>query len=230
MKSSIHQLYILFFISFMFIVPNSTQAQKLETVRDGDFFEERGYKVRPVRLGVKIGFPNLVGGNLEYVTPLLGDKLAVNLDYSTVKSDWFMPEGEESDMTETTHLNFSYMEGGINYYFFKDGKGLYGGASYGTMKFGGQTSVYKDGKDGTGSIDFSHATFNVKLGAKLGGLFYFRPEVGYSFTSMPKTIDYQVNYEDGSTETETYDFTEEVAPADILFKGLIANIGFGFAF
>lgn len=230
MKSKIYQLCTLFFVSVMLIISGSTWAQEIETNKEGDFVEERGYKVRPIRLGLKIGFPNLVGGNLEYVTPLFGDKLAVNLDYSSVKSDWFMSEDEESDMTETTELNFSYLEGGINYYLFKAGKGLYAGASYGTMKFEGQTSVYKDEKDGTGSIDFSHATLNVKLGAKLGGLFYFRPEIGYSFSSLPKTIDYQVNYEDGSTETETYDFSEEVASADILFKGLIANIGFGFAF
>ncbi len=37
-----------------------------------DLDEEDSFKLRPVRIGVKIGFPNLIGGNLEYVTPLLG--------------------------------------------------------------------------------------------------------------------------------------------------------------
>lgn len=191
--------------------------------------QERDYKVRPIRLGVKLGFPNMVGGNLEYVTPLLNDKLAVNLDYSLIKSGWFLSD-EESDGTETTNLDFSYLEGGLNYYFFKAGKGLYGGVSYNQMKFKGQTDVTNDGKEGMGHIDFSHNSFNIKLGAKLGGLFYFRPEIGYSFSALPKSIEYEVRYDDGTTETDTYDFSEQLASADILFKGLMANIGFGFAF
>lgn len=190
--------------------------------------QERDYKVRPVRLGLKLGFPNLVGGNLEYVTPLLNDRLSVSLDYSTINSDWFLSE-EDSNNTETTNLDFSYLEGGINYYFFKAGKGLYGGLSYNQMKFKGETSVEDNGEKGTGHIDYSHSSLNVKLGAKLGGLFYFRPEIGYSFSPLPKSIEYKADY-NGRTETETYDFSEELASADILFKGLMANIGFGFAF
>ena len=201
---------------------NSAQAQT-------EIEQEREYKVRPVRLGVKLGFPNIVGGNIEYVTPIFNDRLAVSLDYSTVKSDWFTSE-EESDGTETTQLTYSYLEGGINYYFFKAGKGLYGGLSYNKLDFKGETIVTQEGMEGTGNIDYSHNSFSVKIGAKLGGLFYFRPEVGYSFSSLPKSIDYQTRYGDGTTETETYDFSEELASADILFNGLIANIGIGFAF
>lgn len=190
---------------------------------------ERDYKIRPVRLGVKLGFPNIVGGNLEYVTPLFSDRLAVSLDYSTINSDWFISE-EDTDGAETTDLNFSYLEGGINYYFFRPGKGLYGGVGYNQMNFEVQTNVESDGREGTGNIDYNHNSINIKLGAKLGGLFYFRPEVGYSFSSLPKTIEYEATYEDGTTETETYDLSEEFASVDILFKGFMANIGFGFAF
>ena len=216
-RNSIYYLLLIAILSISY----SSQAQT-ETL------EERDYKVRPVRLGLKLGFPNLVGGNLEYVTPLFNDKLAVNLDYSNLKSDWFISE-ETSDGTETTNLDFSYLEGGFNYYFFKAGKGLYGGVSYNQMKFKGKTTEEKNGQQGTGQIDYNHNSFNIKLGAKLGGLFYFRPEIGYSFSSLPKTIDYKVEY-DGRTESETYDFSEELSSADILFKGLMANIGFGFAF
>lgn len=203
---------------------HSTSAQA-----QTELTEERDYKVRPVRLGLKIGFPNLVGGNVEYVTPLLNDKLSVSVDYSTIKSEWFLSEDEVGD-TETTDLSYTYLEGGINYYFFKAGKGLYGGVSYNQMKFEGQTDVEENGQQGTGYIDYNHSSFNIKLGAKLGGLFYFRPEIGYSFSSLPKTIDYEVEYGDGNRETDTYDFSEELASADVLFKGLIANIGIGFSF
>lgn len=216
-KNSIYYLVLIAVLSITY----STQAQT-ETI------EERDYKVRPVRLGLKLGFPNLVGGNLEYVTPLFNDRLSVSLDYSTIRSDWFISE-DDSDNTETTNLDFSYLEGGFNYYFFKAGKGLYGGVSYNQMKFNGETSVEDQGEQGTGHIDYTHSSINIKLGAKLGGLFYFRPEIGYSFSSLPKTIEYTAEY-NGRTETEIYDFSEELASADILFNGLMVNIGFGFAF
>lgn len=216
-KNSVHYFLICAFLSLSYVSHAQTETG-----------QERDYKVRPVRLGLKLGFPNLVGGNLEYVTPLFNDRLSVSLDYSTIKSDWFLAD-EEPDNTETTNLDFSYLEGGFNYYFFKAGKGLYGGVSYNQMKFEGETSVESNGEQGTGFIDYSHNSVNIKLGAKLGGLFYFRPEIGYSFSSLPKTIEYRAEYNNRS-ETETYDFSEELAGADILFKGLMANIGFGFAF
>ena len=197
---------------------------------DTDISGERDYKVRPIRLGVKIGFPNLIGGNVEYVTPLLDDKLAVNFDYSMLKMGWFISEEDYMDDPENTDLNLSYFEGGINYYFFKAGKGLYGNLSYGVIKVDGTTDVTSDGRPGVGYLNVSHGSVNVKLGAKLGGLFYFRPEIGYAFNSLPKAVEYEVKYEDGTTEKDFYDFTEEVASAEILFKGFMANIGFGFAF
>ena len=191
--------------------------------------EDRDYKVRPIRLGLKLGFPNVIGGNIEYVTPLFNDRLALSVDYSTIKSDWFLSEEENTD-TETTELSFSYLEGGLNYYFFKAGKGLYGGLSYGRFKFDGQASVVKDGQDGIGQIDYSHNSISIKLGAKIGGLFYLRPEIGYAFASMPETFEYTAEYEDGTSETETYDLIEELSVPDIFFKGFMANIGIGFAF
>lgn len=36
---------------------------------------------KPIRIGVKIGYPNALGGNLEYVTPLLGKKLAPSIEF-----------------------------------------------------------------------------------------------------------------------------------------------------
>ncbi|WP_029033563.1 hypothetical protein [Salinimicrobium terrae] len=216
--TSIGTLLLACFLTFS----HTAQAQT-------DIPEERDYKVRPVRLGVKIGFPNIVGGNLEYVTPLFNDRLAVSLDYSTIKSDWFLSE-EEGSGTETTEANFSYIEGGLNYYFFKAGKGLYGGLGYNRFKFDGEISVENDGKEGTGQIDYNQSSFNIKLGAKIGGLFYLRPEIGYSFTSLPKTFDYIAQYDDGTSETETFDLVEEFSFPDIFFQGFMANIGIGFAF
>lgn len=207
------------------------------SAQDAAVNEEKEYKlekkVRPFRLGSKLGLPNLIGGNIEYVTPLLNEKLAVSFDYSLLKSDWLGLEvsntNEEygeygeyaNEMLEKINLDINYIGGGLHYYFFKPGRGLYSGLSYGILKIKG-TIPYENGMEIT---DFSHNSFNVKLGAKLGGLFYFRPEVGYSFDSLPETYDVEFIYTDGSTETRTKD-----NPVGFLPSGLIANIGLGFAF
>lgn len=224
------KFFILPIISVLLTISHASLAQENELL-EKEQVSERSYKLRPIRLGIKLGFPNLIGGSVEYVTPLLRDKLAANLDYSTVKSDWFMSKGKETDDSETSDLNFSYIEAGLNYYFFKAGKGLYGGATY--SRFGIEATTFEqddNGQDGTGKIDYNQSSFNVKLGAKIGGLFYLRPEIGYSFSSLPETVDYSVRYEDGSSETETYNLIEELGVPDIFFKGFTANIGIGFAF
>ncbi len=81
----------------------------------------------------------------------------------------------------------------------------------------------------TEDINETHDSFAVKLGAKLGGLFYFRPEIGYAFSSLPTS--YQVEYTRETGEKETY--REELDTNGVptfLLNGFIANIGFGFAF
>lgn len=64
---------------------------------------------KPFRLGVKIGFPNIIGGHLEYVTPLLKNKLAASIDYSSINTDNYI-DPDEGKLT--------YFEVGLNYYFF----------------------------------------------------------------------------------------------------------------
>lgn len=208
-------------VVIMFISP-FLRAQNIEIKNQEE--NDRAYKVRPLRIGAKLGFPNLIGGNIEYVTPFLNKKLAGNLDYSNLNSDWFLANNTEDGSSE--NVKFSYIEGGINYYLFKPGKGLYAGMAYNSISFEGSLK-YEDGS--TDYIDENHNSFAVKLGAKLGGLFYFRPVIGYSFSSLPTT--YQVVSIDSSGERET--FREELETEGIpgfLLNGFLANIGFGFAF
>lgn len=207
----------LLLISFFLLIPvleNFAIAQTSREVNDSFLREE--VKVRPFRLGIKLGFPNLIGGNVEYVTPLLNKRLAVNVDHSQIEGEW-LGLGENE-------INFSYLEGGLNYYFFKPGKGLYGGLNYGKLRYT-ENRINPDYRE---TMDLTHSTFNLKVGAKLGGLFYFRPEVGYAFTSLPKEIEAVTTYNDGRRETEAERL--DIPGTEILFKGLIANIGFGFAF
>ena len=42
--------------------------------------------VKPIRIGAKLGFPNLISLNLEYVLPILDNKLAVSADISKINS------------------------------------------------------------------------------------------------------------------------------------------------
>ncbi|MDT0645804.1 hypothetical protein RM545_03815 [Zunongwangia sp. F260] len=219
------------FITLFAICSSVVSAQSMD---EDQFYSENEPKVRPFRIGGKLGFPNLIGGNVEYVTPLLGDKLAVSADYSTISTDWIVPEEEEGYESSGDKLDFSYIEGGLNYYLFRPGSGLYVGASYGNIKIEGQMVRYSTESDrtepGTGDIDFANGSFNLKLGAKLGGLFYFRPEVGYRFSALPESYDMEVVFDDGYTETQSYTFDTESSPQNLLYKGLIANIGLGFAF
>ncbi|MCM4157343.1 hypothetical protein [Gramella sp. AN32] len=186
--------------------------------------------VRPIRIGFKLGFPNLIGGNLEYVLPLLNNKIAVSADYSRFKSSNIIKALGVED-TDDVDMSVSFLEGGLNYYIFKPGDGLYAGVSYNRLKFDGTIfdffeSQTEEGKYGDGIVDFTNSSFNLKIGIKMGGLFYFRPEVGYAFTAFPTEIPVEVRFEDGTTEQQTYD----TYTTDIIHNGLIFNIGLGFAF
>lgn len=220
-KKNFHRYLLL--MTFVLLFSKSYSQGTIEKVNT-----ETEYNLRPVRIGVKMGFPNLIGGNLEYVTPLLQKRFSVNVDYSVIKSDWLL-KAEEVDSQENNNneeINFSYLDLGINYYFFKPGKGLYGGIGYNTIK----AEATREDMESVEYIDEKHSSIDIKLGAKLGGLFYFRPEIGFSFDPLPKKYDVLIVYKDGSRETRTDDWGESSGPTDILFKGLMANIGFGFAF
>jgi len=174
---------------------------------------------KPFRIGLKIGFPNIVGGNIEYVTPLLGNKLAVSIDYSSINVDNILDPDEGE---------FSYFQAGLNYYFFKEGKGLYGSLSYSVLDaevtLNDIESDIDFDKIGTASASLSNSSMNIKLGAKLGSGFYFRPEIGYSFTSLDDYVDVVARFPDGTSENQ-----QEEIPSE-LTQGLLFNIGFGFAF
>ena len=220
-------------VAIMFVMPILIYGQDTTSIKKTEIPE--GYtkiKVRPIRIGAKLGFPNVAGGNIEYVTPILKHKLAANADYSSINAS-FLSEGENDNGLS---LKFSYIEGGLNYYLFKPGRGLYTGLNYGNLKFEGTepniSSDSDENKMGRGYYDFTHSGVNLKLGAKLGGLFYFRPEVGYSLSKFPDSVDRKVVFDDGSSEIQKIAFDGEDSPiaASALLSGFIFNIGLGFSF
>ncbi len=188
--------------------------------------------VKPIRIGAKLGFPNLISLNLEYVLPILDNKLAVSADISKINSSSVADIMGFEDDSELD-MKFGYFEGGLNYYFFKPGSGLYAGFSYSSSNFEGviyDYDFYESGTgediDGNGYIDFTNGSFNLKVGAKVGGTFYFRPEIGYAFSAFPEEVPIEVRYTDGYKEQQTF----ETYATDVIHSGLIFNFGFGFAF
>ena len=187
---------------FVFLIIISTQLNAQE---------------KPFRIGVKVGFPNIVTGNLEFVTPLANERLSLMVDYSKF-----------SFSAEDVDLDYSYFEGGINYYLRREGHGPYIGVSYTNMSL---DLAYDDiesdntaGLIGSARADIGVNTLNLKLGAKWGGLIYFRPEIGYSFTALPNTVEVEVNFQNQPMEIQVVDVPS------IITGGIIVNIGFGFSF
>ena len=172
--------------------------------------------IKPLRLGVKVGVPNIITLNAEYVTSLLNNRVAIAVDYMSL-----------SKTVDDTSIEYNNFEIGTNIYFNKKGKGLYGGISY--FSFDGEgtfTEVEFNNntvENGTGNIEFN--TINLKLGAKLGRTFYFRIEAGYSFGDIPEYI--LVTNSSGTLTT-----LEEIPDIPgITSSGLpMFNFGIGFSF
>lgn len=184
------------------------------------FAQGPGDDVRRFRIGVKAGVPNIVGGNAEYVLPILGNRIAPYVDYSA-----FSLEVDEVD----TSTNF--FEIGSNVYFNTQGTGLYASLSYGKFNLEGTYTDAEtiDGElfegEARGEIDIS--TFNLKLGAKLGRKFYFRAEVGYGFGEIPQEVVIR-----GTVNGQPQEGREEIPEVPGIGDNglLVANLGFGFAF
>jgi len=171
--------------------------------------------IKPLRIGVRIGSPNILTLNAEYVTPLLGDRVAATIDFMSL-----------SKTIDDTSINYNNFEIGTNVYMNPTGKGLYAGLTY--FSFNGEgdfTEVEFDSGvyDGKGTIKFS--TINLKLGLKVGRKVYFRVEAGFGFGGLPSEITISSN--------ETNEITIDDIPniPGIGVSGVpVFNIGFGFAF
>src|SRR6056297_2242171 len=114
---------LIFLTALVLLISSASFAQQTQVENE---FED----VRPFRIGAKLGIPNLLSANVEYVLPLLNRKFSISADFSKINtdSDDFGFDTEEG--TEIMEQQFDYFEAGINYYFFKPGKSLYAGISY----------------------------------------------------------------------------------------------------
>nr|WKN35073.1 hypothetical protein K4G66_22100 [Tunicatimonas sp. TK19036] len=184
----------------------------------------------PMRIGVKIGIPNISGLHLEYVTPALDGKLAPSLDLTYIPLS-FQEGSDFTDGNGPVDFKFYYLELGANYYFFKPGKGLYGNLSYGRLGLNYDfTDYYSEEEDmggGVGKLKAAFNLLNLKIGAKLGKSFYFRPEIGIALISAnTDNFEYTITYPDGTSET----YDEEDFPEILFGVSPVLNLGFGVAF
>ena len=168
---------------------------------------------RPVSIGLKIGYPQVVGLNLEYVTPLMSKRLAADIDFS------YLPLSSNS--ATVTYSNFGFF---ADYYFFKEGRGFYCGFGYSRMGLDVTKNVTftSDGTTQKGAANIGINSLNLKVGGKYGKLFFFRWELGWSL-AMNNPVFEVTAVKNGVTQNESFN-------SPIKGGGPIANIGFGFAF
>jgi len=173
--------------------------------------------IKPFRLGVKIGIPNIIGGNAELV---FLKRIGLYADYSTYTGTF-----------SSVDVSFNHFEVGGNIYFHPTGKGFYGSFSFSSFSLDG---TYTNAQT-IGGVNFTDTatggvtinTINAKLGLKLGRTFYFRTEVGYGFGTIPDTIEI-TGIAAGIAQTGIENIPN--IPG-ISSSGLfIFNIGFGFGF
>ena len=192
---------------------SQNSGENLEAKNGNEQVEE---SIKPLRLGIKDGIPNILSINVEYVTELLGNRVAPTLDYNPFK---FKVEGLE--------INFSNFEFGANVYLNETGKGLYGGLSYTSFKADvfNPDVEFDDGSFGAGNALVEFNTFNAKLGVKFGRTFYFRLEVGYGFGSLPEQF---ITISENGNSSQV----EQIDDISILGKSGIPlfNFGIGFGF
>ena len=176
--------------------------------------------IKRFSVGLKIGVPNIAGLSLEGVTPLLDNRVAPYIDFSS-----FDVQDAE------TEIGLSYSEFGANVYFGNKGKGAYAGIGFGNLST--DLTFYENldgGGRGKGTIGLDIKSTNLKFGIKTGGRFYFRFEVGYGLTSdVPDDITVTLT-EIGGNGTETDTFEVPTIPGVGTNGILLGNFGFGLSF
>ena len=213
-----YNYYFIIGIFLSMLISISSYSQNItetENVQNGNL--DSKVDINPLRLGVKVGAPSFITINVEYVTPLLDNRVAFAIDYFPLSINLLDIESK-----------FKNFEIGSNIYLNNKGKGLYGGLSYYTFN-AEVTNIeeveFDDGSFGTGETNIKFNTFNLKIGAKLGRAFYFRIELGYGFGNLPETV---VITSTDSNSSTTEDIGEVIS---FLGSGVpIFNFGIGYSF
>ena len=216
----------LLFLMTLISVQLSAQELVKEDNQSLESVDTIATKAKFLSVGVKIGMPNIAGGNVEVILPVLDHHLAPYIDFS----------GIDINPEEDTEVGIRYSEFGINYYFGNKGKGFYIGAGLGNLAtdiaFSNIEVENENGNsvnDGIGTIKTDVSTTNLKLGIKSGGRVYCRFELGYGFGAIPSSLEINAtSASQGFSETIEEPFPE--IPGVSEGGVVIGNIGFGISF
>ena len=212
------------FICFSIVLSTALQAQNDESLSiENDTLE---LNVKRVAVGVKLGMPNIIGGSLEFILPVMDNHFAPYADLS----------GFDIDPDTETSVGLSYSEFGLNYYLNSKGKGLYFSAGLGNLTtditFSNQNVSNGEGisvNDGVGTIQQKISTTNLKIGVKAGKRVYFRFELGFGLGNIPSDVKI-------TATSVSQGFKEEISEPFPDVPGVssggvvIGNVGFGVAF
>ena len=211
-------------ICLSLVLSTALQAQNDESLSiENDTLE---LKVKRVAVGVKLGMPNIIGGSLEFILPVMDNHFAPYADLS----------GFDIDPDTETSVGLSYSEFGLNYYLNSKGKGLYFSAGLGNLTtditFSNQNVSNGEGisvNDGVGTIQQKISTTNLKIGVKAGKRVYFRFELGFGLGNIPSDVKI-------TATSVSQGFKEEISEPFPDVPGVssggvvIGNVGFGVAF
>ncbi|MGJ5640638.1 hypothetical protein [Formosa sp. S-31] len=177
---------------------------------------QRQEDINPFRIAIKTGFPSGVGLEAEFVTPLLGNRIAPFVDYA---------------MIPINDIDSKYFEAGTNIYFRSIGKSGYASLSYANLdaEVSGLSGEDIDGRDfRNGTVKEQLESFNVKLGWKYGRAVYCIIEAGYAFGKLPRSLDVTG---DVNGQRETFRVTYDELFDIISGNGYpILNFGIGYSF
>ena len=205
------------------------------------------------RAGLKIGWPQVAGLNIEYVAPLLNKKLSVDLDVTylpiTLNGNIENLIGirpyinrinsylNNNNSNINGNLNYTNITIGFDYHFLNRIHGLYAGMGLNFMNIevtGSETATKNI--SGFGTIDAlitANAikeinSFFIKIGGIHGKHYYFRWETGYTFTLInnPDNINF-IGIIDGIPVQIP---NSTINLPSYLITGLMANIGCGISF
>ena len=226
MKNSITLILLCFSISFHAQdTQGASELQNTEVISMATT-DSLQTKIRRLSVGAKIGMPNIVGGSVEFILPVLNNHLAPYADFS----------GFDINPEEGTEVSLSYTEFGVNYYFKNTGKGLYISGGLGNLStdltFSNievDDNLGQIANDGVGTTKETIATTNLKLGIKTGRRFYLRFELGYGFGDIPDVLEINAKSTSLGISGKT---TQEFPEIPGLSDGgvIIGNIGFGLSF
>ena len=147
-------------------------------------------------LEVKIGNPNIIGLNAEYLFPKR-KKMFIGVDLTILPN--FVQSGNTSASLYYAGINFGY-------YFFKPCKGLYVGTGY--VNNHESNLTYAGRVNGISNYGYSISTIKFTSGYKLiFGRFLLRPEIGIGINSWQKKMTIVKKYPDGFERTTEAELT-----------------------